>query len=249
MTTTVVEACGIMPPPSPASVLTYAEENDEMTTLTIPCRESISSFESVVSSWSSASAAANAGSQPLATHQPIPYSFPLSFSFPMTTPTPEVITKNLVLATAPFNFSVPAVTATENWSGEVRNVTVVPVSVGAEGSGGKGGGAQVGVMKSEAGRGGKGAQMQMGMEKLGRIGGGACFGVVFVGVGVVVKDVTSLQGLVVETETRRDERDWDVLHNSSGESGELEPWHLLGGLSLGEGEEEMHTYDLKRCDL
>ena len=49
----------------------------------------------------------------------------------MTTSPVGTITKNLVIATAPFNFSVPAAGSVNGtWYGEVMNVTVVPVNVG-----------------------------------------------------------------------------------------------------------------------
>ena len=133
------------------------ENNVSMTTLTIPCTESISSLEAAVTAWSaSAAAVANAQAHATATvtatdeggntHAPVPYTFPISFPMASSPAASSpaaagTVTKNLVFATAPYNFSVPAVQAPSTaagvngtWYGEVMNVTVAPVALSAMGS-------------------------------------------------------------------------------------------------------------------
>ncbi|KAJ9610218.1 hypothetical protein H2200_004995 [Cladophialophora chaetospira] len=136
MTTTVVEAC----PTAPAqhaqaggaaggnNVGNGQEGNAApMTTLTVPCASAISSLEASVTSWSAsasaqASAAAHAEAAAGAAHPNVPYTSAV-----------ETQTLNLVIATAPFNFSVPSVPAPSNgsWVGEVKNMTIVPVALTA----------------------------------------------------------------------------------------------------------------------
>jgi hypothetical protein len=155
MTTTVVEACGSTHPPAPASDADEVNEGNEaglslspgQTTLTIPCPESIAALESSVSSWSQAQAAAQS--------EAAPYTFPISFPMTASVAPAGTVTRHLVLATAPYS-SAPQ---NGSWGGEVRNVTVVPVSVPALSAGASASargtwvvGAGVGKATSEAGR-------------------------------------------------------------------------------------------------
>ncbi|ETI25675.1 hypothetical protein G647_02449 [Cladophialophora carrionii CBS 160.54] len=165
MTTTVVEGCPITPTPNANAVVDNNGMGEQqggpeggppdagdagnadtppMTTLTIPCAESISSLEASVTAWSAASAVSASANTNTNHHAPIPYTFPISF--PMTSSAaagPGKLTLNLVVATAPFNFSVPPVpapsarnaTTNATWQGGIKSMTVVPVALTAMNTG------------------------------------------------------------------------------------------------------------------